>query len=266
MLNLNQITETYPEELQKFKRHLLREYLQCKILEIIYTSKYSRRLVFLGGTALRLVYGNQRFSEDLDFDNREISIKEFSQLTNLIEKDLTQQGFVVETKTVSKGGLRSYIKIPKLLHAVGLSGLPDEKITIQIDTSPQNFDRAPRLYTLDRFDVYTKIKVVSPSLLLAQKIHAALSRKRQKGRDFFDISFLINNQKTAPDFDYLEAKLDIGDGQELKERLKKKLRKTDFKELARGVERFLFDPNQRKRVESFYQEIDRWNFSTLNLK
>ena len=36
MLNLNQITETYPEELQKFKRHLLREYLQCKILEIIY--------------------------------------------------------------------------------------------------------------------------------------------------------------------------------------------------------------------------------------
>ena len=69
MLTLEQIEQQYPENLRGFKRSLLREYLQYKILEIIFASEYATKLVFIGGTALRIVHDNSRFSEDVDFDN-----------------------------------------------------------------------------------------------------------------------------------------------------------------------------------------------------
>ena len=69
MLTLSQITEQYAEALRPFKRNILREYLQYKILEIMFASEYATKLSFLGGTALRIVYGNTRFSADVDFDN-----------------------------------------------------------------------------------------------------------------------------------------------------------------------------------------------------
>lgn len=54
MLTLAQIVQQYPENLRPFKRGILREYLQYKILEIIFASQYARKLVFLGG----LLYGS----------------------------------------------------------------------------------------------------------------------------------------------------------------------------------------------------------------
>lgn len=54
MLTLQQIEQQYPEALRPFKRGLLREYLQYKILEIIFASEYAAKLSFLGGTARRI--------------------------------------------------------------------------------------------------------------------------------------------------------------------------------------------------------------------
>ena len=62
MLNLKQIEEYYPKNLRAFKKNILREYLQYKILEIIFNSKVVNKLSFLGGTALRIIYNNTRFS------------------------------------------------------------------------------------------------------------------------------------------------------------------------------------------------------------
>ena len=55
MLDIHHIKEQYPERLQAFERALLREYLQCKILEGIFESRQADKLAFLGGTALRIV-------------------------------------------------------------------------------------------------------------------------------------------------------------------------------------------------------------------
>lgn len=73
MISINQIAQYYPESLRGFKRNILREYLQYKILEIIFNSRLSPKLSFLGGTALRIVHENKRFLEDLDFDNFKLS-------------------------------------------------------------------------------------------------------------------------------------------------------------------------------------------------
>jgi predicted nucleotidyltransferase component of viral defense system len=80
MISLSQIEQYYPQQLRQFKRNILREYLQYKILEIIFNSRLASKLSFLGGTALRVVHDNTRFSEDLDFDNFKLSEKEFAQL------------------------------------------------------------------------------------------------------------------------------------------------------------------------------------------
>ena len=116
MLSLKQIIEYYPQNIGKFKRHLLREYLQYKILEIIFNSKIGSKLVFIGGTALRLVYGNQRFSEDLDFDNFNLSRQEFISLSNLVKKKLDEEGLKTEIKIVLKDAFRCYVKVPELLY------------------------------------------------------------------------------------------------------------------------------------------------------
>ena len=260
MLNLNQVKSFYPENLRNKPRHLLREYLQYKILEVIYNSKFGSKLVFLGGTALRIVYSIPRFSEDLDFDNLGLSKEEFSNLSHLIQKELEKQGLEVEIKLTFKEAFRCYIKIPKLLSSFGLSSLPDEKIVIQVDTYLQNFDFNPNIFNLDKFDVYEKIKVTPIEIILSQKIHTILGRKRKKGRDFFDVDFLINNKKISPNFKYLKEKLNIKNEKELKEKLKKELKETNFKKMASNVKKYLFNPKHNERVKSFYNSIDNWGF------
>ena len=92
MLSLSQIEQYYPENLRAFKKNILREYLQYKILEIIFNSRYSKNLSFLGGTALRIIHGNTRFSEDLDFDNFDFNKNDFSLLTKEIKNGLKKEG------------------------------------------------------------------------------------------------------------------------------------------------------------------------------
>ena len=143
MVTLDQILTAYPENLRAFRESVLKEYLQYKILNSIFNSKYSNKLVFLGGTALRIVYGNTRFSEDLDFDNLGLSKTEFIDLSEIVKRDLTLEGLEVEIKTITKNAYRIKIRIPKLLFDSGLSGMSEHKILIQIDTVPQNFEYTP---------------------------------------------------------------------------------------------------------------------------
>jgi len=263
MLNLKQIKSFYPENLQNRPRHLLREYLQYKILEIIYNSRFGSKLIFLGGTALRIVYSIPRFSEDLDFDNLDLSKEDFSDLSSLVKKKLEKQGLEIETKLSFKEAFRCYVKIPKLLSSFGLSDLPDEKIVIQIDTYPQNFDFSSNIFNLDKFDVYEKIKVTPIEVILSQKIHTILGRKRKKGRDFFDVDFLIRNKGIVPNFQYLKEKLNIENEKELKERLKKELKEIDFEKMASNVSKYLFNSEHNRRVKSFYKGINSWKFKNV---
>jgi len=97
MISLKNIEKYYPDNEKIFKRSILKEYLQYKISEIIFNSEYSEKLIFLGGTAIRIVYNN-RFSEDLDFDNLGLSEDDFTKLANKIKKGLELQGYEVEIK------------------------------------------------------------------------------------------------------------------------------------------------------------------------
>ncbi|HQJ47478.1 MAG TPA: nucleotidyl transferase AbiEii/AbiGii toxin family protein, partial [Ignavibacteriaceae bacterium] len=92
MFNLTEIEKYFPPKEQVFKRNIFREYLQYKILQIIYDSSFGAKLYFLGGTCLRIVHNNQRFSEYLDFDNVGLSQGDFDKISQLVKKKLELEG------------------------------------------------------------------------------------------------------------------------------------------------------------------------------
>ena len=254
MLSLQVIEQSYPENIRGYKRNILREYLQYKILQIIFNSKYSHKLSFLGGTQLRIIHNNTRFSEDLDFDNFGLEEAEFEEMSQRVKKQLELDGHVVEIKNVYKGAFRCYIRIPRLLFDNKLSGYEEEKILIQLDTAPHLFSYQPEKVILNKFDVFTEINVTPIDIILSQKIYAIFNRRTAKGRDFYDLVFLLS--KSKPNYDYLGGKLKISNGKILKKKLLGLCKNLNFVELARDVEPFLFNSEDAKKVELFPRFIE----------
>lgn len=250
MITLDQILSAYPENLRGFKESILKEYLQYKILNSIYNGRYANKMAFLGGTALRIVYGNTRFSEDLDFDNFTLTEREFNDLSKTIQRDLSLEGLETETDAVTKNAYRIKIRVPKLLFDMGLSHMGEQKILIRVDTVPQNFKYTPTQPLLNKFDVFTRINAVPKDILLAQKIFASVNRKRIMGRDFFDIVFLYGIG-AKPDFKYLKKNINVSNESELKKYMTSMTEHVDFSELAKDVEPLLFDPRDKKKVLLF---------------
>lgn len=259
MISINQIEQHYPEYLRGFKRNILREYLQYKILEIIFNSRIAPKLSFLGGTALRIVHENTRFSEDLDFDNFKLSEEDFSLLTKDIQTGLQREGYHIEIRNVLKRAFRCYIKLPQVLFENAMSDLVREKILIQVDTEPHDFFYKPDKVFLNKFDVFTQIAVTPPDILLAQKFFALLNRKRAKGRDFYDVVFLL--QKAKPNYEYLKQKVGVPNAKALKEKVLNHLEGLNLKDLAKDVEPFLFQPSDGKKIILFSDYIKQVKLS-----
>lgn len=259
MLTLDEIKPFYPEQIHAYPKFLLREYLQYKILEIIYESEYANRLCFLGGTCLRIVHGNQRFSEDLDFDNLTLQEDEFEKIAHHIEKELRREGYETELKTVIKGAWHCHIKFPGLLFKKGLSGHIEEKILIQLDTEPQHFSFEPERVILNQFEIFTTILTTPLPLLMAQKLYAIINRERNKGRDFYDLVFLMS-RNIRPDYEYLDQKITVSNSIELKQALAEKCQKLDMEVMAKDVEPFLFKPSDRKKITQFEEAVRQYEF------
>jgi predicted nucleotidyltransferase component of viral defense system len=258
MLSLSEIQSYYPAHLHQRGEFLLREYLQYKILEILFESAYALKFAFLGGTCLRIVHNNNRFSEDLDFDNFDLDENDFGEVTKIIQIGLERQGFKVEIRNVVAGAFHSYIRFPGLLYESGLSGHREAKIRINLDTEPQQFPFEPESHFLNRFDVFTTIQCTPLDILLSQKLVAMSRRRRPQGRDFFDAVFLF--AKTAPNFDFLKQKLQITHPEELKVYLKDLCQQLDFIELGKDVKPFLFTSSDIRRVERFPEYIETLQF------
>lgn len=255
MISLSEIQKYYPENLHGFKSFMLREYLQYKILEIIFESKFANKLCFLGGTCLRIIHGNLRFSEDLDFDNIKLSKTDFIEIASTIETELSKQGYEVEIKNILAGAFHCYIRFPKLLFNAGISGHKEEKILIQLDTEEQAFDFEPENVIINKFDVFTTIHSTPIDILLSQKFYALVNRKCKKGRDFFDIIFLLT--MTDPNYDYLNKKMEVHNGRELKDRILSELETLSLKDLVNDVSPFLFRPSDTKKILLFKDYIEQ---------
>lgn len=210
----------------------------------------------MGGTAIHIVHGLPRFSEDLDFDNRGLTKDDFNDLTQVVAKKLTLEGYNVRTGTSFKGAFSADIKVTGVLFDEGLSGHREENILIKLDAEPQNFQYSSERFVINKFDVFAGISVVPADILLAQKFYAILARKRAVGRDFYDAIFLSG--KTSPDLAYLKERAGIEGKEALKSALLKRCSALDFKLLSRDVEQFVFSPEDARKVLLFVEYVRGW--------
>lgn len=87
MLNFEQIKNYFPPQIRENPAHnkyILKEYIQLMILNFLSSSKYVKKIAFIGNTNLRLLKGIDRFSEDLDFDCKDFSIEEFVEMSQSV--------------------------------------------------------------------------------------------------------------------------------------------------------------------------------------
>lgn len=231
-------------------RRVLTEYLQSEILAVVFNSKFGSHLSFLGGTCLRFVHKIERFSEDLDFDLIKAGL-DYEELAKFIGKKLRELSFPVDTNVKKRENVITVnVKFSEVIKEMGLSGFSGQKLKIKFEIDP-----APRKnihYESKQVFAYGKsFNIISNTLetLFAQKILAIVFRPYQKGRDFYDLVWFLAQKNIEPSYEILEEKgIKIKNRQELVKFLEEQAEKSDLKQAARDVERFLFYPEQAQWI------------------
>lgn len=259
MISIEVIRQYFPQNLREntiFDKYLLKEYIQLMMLDFLSTTEFIQKITFIGGTYLRLVKGIDRFSEDLDFDCKDLTDDEFISMTDIVLRFLKKNGLSVELKEKKsiklKASRRSYF-FPELLLDMGLTRHREERFMIKIESQDQ-------LVKYERVNIYIKgcgfffpFPVPKDDTICAMKLSALLNR--QKGRDFYDSMFLLG--QTAPDYSFLNKRCGISNPRELKQALKKTLQTVDLKSKMKDFEHLLFSKSNSSLILHFGEFIEQ---------
>lgn len=228
----------------------LREELQYLILYVLYT-RMSHPIYFMGGTKLRLSYGINRFSEDIDLALYEPDLAFrsevfFSEITKAFSEKNT--GFHCSAKLNTNGNVvKVMLAFSSILHDINFSPLLAQtiKIKIELDINPpahatyekKNYSSLAGDYSISTHDLPTGF---------AGKIAAVLFREYQKGRDYYDLQwYLQQKQKIVINFDYFNANArqqkqkTFKNGDELLRAVEDKVQKLDINLLRMDLEQFV---------------------------
>lgn len=164
--------------------NVLREYLQNLLLSHLYQQPLSDKLAFKGGTALRLLYGSPRFSEDLDFSGpmKVYHVKEILEETFQSMKKEAIPFTCLEAKTTSGGYFA--------LYRFELYGHP---VDIEWNLSLRGPIRAEPILVTTPLIPHYQCMVLPIQKMVREKMEALLRRK--KPRDFFDLYFLLRERR-----------------------------------------------------------------------
>jgi predicted nucleotidyltransferase component of viral defense system len=212
-------------------RNILKEYLQVYILNYIYTSpKYSKELIFTGGTCLRHFYDLERLSEDLDFDyDNRIKAQE---LTDDLLDYFKKKYKVSEVYgSVKQKGRQILLKFPLLKKLDLVSESESEVLYLKLDLQKNPSDRYDTQISSKSLMGFNFVAVhYDLPTLMAGKIVAIFRRERfvgkedrstVKGRDYYDLLWYLK-KKVKPNMGRLSDVL----GKEItKKKLKRELDK-----------------------------------------
>ncbi len=190
--------------------HALREIMQEIALLGLWRSKFFEKAAFYGGTALRILYGLDRFSEDLDFSLLSPMIGfDLDKYSTALEKELRAFGFDVRMEKRNKaiaGPVQSaFLKANTLNELLVIT--TDEsivrevprgqilKIKLEVDTNPPGgFDTESKFLLQP---IPFAVRTYTLPDLFAGKMHAVLCRQwknRVKGRDWYDLVWYVANK------------------------------------------------------------------------
>lgn len=176
------VVQNLARKLQTTELNIRREYIQNLFLSYFYRQSESGRVYFKGGTALRIIYGSPRFSEDLDFSTPQSDIHKIENVLLQTIREIEREGIRVDIKE-SKKTSGGYLGIIHFL-------LGDEKVGVQLEISQREGKKEEEAVTIvnDFIPPYTLIALMR-NQLIDEKIQALLSR--HKARDYYDLYFIL---------------------------------------------------------------------------
>ncbi|PIV09723.1 hypothetical protein COY89_03650 [Candidatus Roizmanbacteria bacterium CG_4_10_14_0_8_um_filter_36_36] len=236
------ITKKQAEDLAKYYQidelTIIREYLQILFLSYLYKEKQADKIYFKGGTAIRLLFGSSRFSEDLDFSTP-LSKTEIKKTIKIVEKSIQKElpGVNIFPLYTGKKGLRFRLKYQA----------DDYKypLVIRLDFNEVKKIGKKRLTPLvTKFPIviFPLIIHLTDTEILAEKLCALLTRG--KGRDFYDSWFLLE-KSIKIDTKLLKEKLRERGKKFKREKFLKKIKTYPQKQLVRDLSQFLPRPQRR---------------------
>lgn len=270
-----------PIKTKRDEENTLQEILQQITLHGLYLGGFFDTAAFYGGTALRMLYGLDRFSEDLDFCLKNPD-KNFDLQTYLsaIQEELERYGFTAFIEEKRSG--QDVAIEPAFVKQETISGLmiigrdgssaqKGQRVKIRLEVDKTNPKGANYCTKLIKLPTPYMIGTMTEGSLFAGKLHALIARaylNRVKGRDYYDFLYYVA-RGTPVNFGYLEAKLvDSGHIQknqhfgrdDLIELLQQKFRDVDFKKAREDVIPFV-KPERQKDLKSWSTQL----FSALAL-
>ncbi|MBL1319565.1 MAG: nucleotidyl transferase AbiEii/AbiGii toxin family protein [Methylophaga sp.] len=203
---------------------IVKEVLHYEIFKALYASGLLKNLVFQGGTSLRLCYGSNRFSEDLDFaGGREFSAQDYTAIEDSIRDHIGRRYglnvFVKEPKSLREELSRQGVMVDKWQIGIetdpGHSDIPRQKIKLEIANIPAySKEYIPLKLNYNELEAsFSPIMLNVESLdeVLADKIIAFPASVRYiRYRDAWDIAWLIQKGASINE-EYIRSK--IGDYQ-----------------------------------------------------
>jgi predicted nucleotidyltransferase component of viral defense system len=261
---IQQMLARYACKTQDDSINALREILQQIALLGLWRGKFFEHAAFYGGTALRVLYGLDRYSEDLDFSllqpSKAFSLDAYGQtLRREIASFGFEVSFEVRQKTADSAIESAFLKANTAEQLIVIQATPTAlhrhqtlKIKLEIDTDPPaGFETESRTVLLP---TPFAVRVYRQPDLFAGKMHAILCRKwksRVKGRDWYDLVWYVSHHPQLH-LSHLEARMRAsgdwtGDAAltraDLFTRLRATIAELDVAQAREETSRFIRDPS-----------------------
>ena len=255
--------QEYHPKNQEEAEAALREIMQEIALAGLQRAGFFEKAAFYGGTALRIFYGLNRFSEGLDFSLLEVNwefslepyfngmITEFEAIGMHITIKEKSKKIVsnVESAFLKSATVWRELILERVIPQAGLESTPAIKIKLEVDREPPLGFATEEKLLLKPFSFYVKCFTLPD--LFAGKMHALLFRswqQRVKGRDWYDFDWYIKKGVPLHVHHFLLRAQDSGNWgpqsiskEQIKELLLKKIDSVSFDRIREDIVRFIPD-------------------------
>ena len=245
MITQGQI-ENLAQDFKIDKFTIFREYLQLVFLSYLYQNKKANKIYFKGGTAIHLLLGSPRFSEDLDFGTgyERKKIKEIiGEIKNQIKRELPE----VEISLLYQG--KKSLRFRFKYQLLGFKYPFSVRLDFTQKEKPKKTVTSP-LVTRFPLVFFPLVPHLSFEEILAEKVRAFLIRG--KGRDLFDLWFLLE-KGIKIDYFLVEQKLKEVGRKFKRELFLKKIKNYPFKNLKSDLAKFL--PQSQREIIGILKDI-----------
>lgn len=199
MLTIENLQE-YINKYQTSKNNIVREYIQHIFLSSLYREKEAEKLLFKGGTALRIVFQSPRFSEDLDFTGQNIfHYKTIDELFINALSEMEKMGISISYKE-AKPTTGGYLGV---FHYEVFGIVEDINFEVSLRKGKKVEGELTNI--ISGFAPAYALIYLSTKEIVAGKIDALLSR--HKPRDYYDLYFMLRHPELNKHVD--KSKLDL---------------------------------------------------------